>query len=122
MPARQGRPPKYLQVVFFMAIQYKRILLKVSGEALSGPKGTGFDEETIASICAGIKAAQFVVDHTANVLITVRGGENAAEVLLAADIQIYKAQGRTARENLAAFTEGKLEKLESFHAGFHHKQ
>ena len=71
---------------------------------------------------AGIKAAQFVVDHTANVLITVRGGENAAEVLLAADIQIYKAQGRTARENLAAFTEGKLEKLESFHAGFHHKQ
>ena len=28
-----------------MAIQYKRILLKVSGEALSGPKGTGFDEE-----------------------------------------------------------------------------
>ena len=31
-----------------MAIQYKRILLKVSGEALSGPKGTGFDEETIA--------------------------------------------------------------------------
>ena len=40
-----------------MAIQYKRILLKVSGEALSGPKGTGFDEETIASICAGIKAA-----------------------------------------------------------------
>ena len=41
-----------------MAIQYKRILLKVSGEALSGPKGTGFDEETIASICAGIKAAQ----------------------------------------------------------------
>ena len=37
-----------------MAIQYKRILLKVSGEALSGPKGTGFDEETIASICAGI--------------------------------------------------------------------
>ena len=40
-----------------MGIQYKRILLKVSGEALSGPKGTGFDEATIASICAGIKAA-----------------------------------------------------------------
>ena len=40
-----------------MAVQYKRILLKVSGEALSGEKGTGFDEATIASICAGIKAA-----------------------------------------------------------------
>ena len=71
---------------------------------------------------AGIKAAQFVVDHNANVLITVRGGENAAEVLLAAEIQIYKAQGSMAKENLAAFTEGKLEKLDSFHAGFHNKQ
>ena len=36
---------------------YKRVLLKVSGEALSGSKGTGFDEETIQQICAGIKAA-----------------------------------------------------------------
>ena len=71
---------------------------------------------------AGIKAAQFVVDQNANALITVRGGENAAEVLLAAGIQIYKAQGSVAKENLAAFAEGKLEKLQSFHAGFHHKQ
>ena len=71
---------------------------------------------------AGIKAAQFVVDHHANALITVRGGENAAEVLLAAEIQIYKAQGSVAKENLAAFMEGKLEKLEGFHAGFHNKQ
>ena len=71
---------------------------------------------------AGVKAAQFVVDHNANALITVRGGENAAEVLLAAEIQIYKAQGNMAKDNLTAFTEGKLEKLESFHAGFRNKQ
>lgn len=54
-----------------MAIQYKRILLKVSGEALSGPKGSGFDEETIASICAGIKAAH---DLGAQIGIVVGGG------------------------------------------------
>ena len=54
-----------------MAIQYKRILLKVSGEALSGPKGTGFDEDTIASICAGIKAAH---DLGAQIGIVVGGG------------------------------------------------
>ena len=54
-----------------MAIQYKRILLKVSGEALSGPKGTGFDEGTIASICAGIKAAH---DLGAQIGIVVGGG------------------------------------------------
>jgi len=40
-----------------MSVRYKRILLKVSGEALSGKKGTGFDEATIAEICAGIKQA-----------------------------------------------------------------
>lgn len=36
---------------------YQRVLLKVSGEALSGPKGTGFDEATMAGICTGIKKA-----------------------------------------------------------------
>ena len=54
-----------------MAIQYKRILLKVSGEALSGAKGTGFDEATIASICAGIKAAH---DLGVQIGIVVGGG------------------------------------------------
>ena len=54
-----------------MAVQYKRILLKVSGEALSGEKGTGFDEATIASICAGIKAAY---NLGAQIGIVVGGG------------------------------------------------
>ena len=71
---------------------------------------------------AGVKAAQFLVDHHTDALITVRGGENAAEVLLAADILIFKAQGDLAKENLTAFSEGKLEKLQSFHAGFHNRQ
>lgn len=71
---------------------------------------------------AGIKAAQFVVDQNANALITVRGGENAAEVLLAANIQIYKAQGGMAKENLIAFAEGKLEKMLNFHTSFHNRQ
>ena len=40
-----------------METKYKRILLKVSGEALAGTKGTGFDDETMRSICSGIKQA-----------------------------------------------------------------
>jgi len=35
---------------------YKRILLKISGEALSGTKGFGLDNETIKSIVTNIKA------------------------------------------------------------------
>ena len=62
---------------------------------------------------AGIKAAQLVVDKGANALITVRCGQNAADVFKAAEIKIYKALGNDATEN--------LKELASFHAGFHGK-
>ena len=32
-----------------MALKYQRILLKISGEALGGEKGMGFDEPTMRS-------------------------------------------------------------------------
>ena len=32
-----------------MALKYQRILLKISGEALGGEKGMGFDEPTVAA-------------------------------------------------------------------------
>ena len=68
---------------------------------------------------AGLKAAQFVADQNAQALITFRCGENAAEVLTAADITIYKAEGTGAEDNLSALEEGKLAPLTHFHAGFH---
>ena len=40
-----------------MALKYKRILLKISGEALGGEKGMGFDEPTMDAICGGVKKA-----------------------------------------------------------------
>lgn len=54
-----------------MELYYKRVLLKVSGEALSGPKGTGFDDATMKAICQGIKAAY---DKGAQIGIVVGGG------------------------------------------------
>lgn len=68
---------------------------------------------------AGIKAAQFAVDEGANVVITVRCGQNAADVFQAAEIQIYKAEGSGAAENLTAYQENRLSQLTHFHAGFH---
>ena len=68
---------------------------------------------------AGLKAAQFVVDSGAEALITVRCGQNAAEVFKAANVKIYKAFGTYADENLKALAENKLDELTSFHAGFH---
>ena len=40
-----------------MSVKYKRILLKLSGEALAGDKSFGLDVETIHKICAGIRDA-----------------------------------------------------------------
>ena len=37
--------------------KYNRVILKVSGEALAGPKKTGLDDDTIAEICSQIKSA-----------------------------------------------------------------
>lgn len=68
---------------------------------------------------AGLQASQFLVDRGADILITVRCGENAAEVLQAAEIKIYKSEGADIQENITAFTEGRLAELTHFHAGFH---
>lgn len=68
---------------------------------------------------AGIKAAQIIVDHQANILLTPRCGENAAEVIQAAGIKVYRTNGNSVKENIAALKEEKLTLLEEFHAGFH---
>jgi predicted Fe-Mo cluster-binding NifX family protein len=68
---------------------------------------------------AGIKSAQFVVDSKSDVLITVRCGENAAEVLNAAGVKIYKPEGIGAEHNIALLKDAKLSPLTHFHAGFH---
>ena len=33
----------------------KRVLLKLSGEALAGPKKTGFDEDTVREVATQVK-------------------------------------------------------------------
>lgn len=54
-----------------MELKYKRILLKLSGEALAGEKKSGFDEAVIASICGGIRKAH---DQGVQIGIVVGGG------------------------------------------------
>ncbi len=68
---------------------------------------------------AGIKAAQTVIDSGATAVITVRLGENSAEVLKAGEVGIFKAKGADVDENIELFLDKKLNKLTQFHAGFH---
>ncbi|AOY74563.1 NifB/NifX family molybdenum-iron cluster-binding protein [Clostridium formicaceticum] len=68
---------------------------------------------------AGIKAAQTIVDSKISALLTPRCGENAAEVIKADDIKIYKTINTSIMENINAFIDGKLSLLEEIHAGLH---
>ena len=54
-----------------MGLKYNRILLKISGEALGGKKGSGFDEAAMDSICGGVKKAY---DLGVQIGIVVGGG------------------------------------------------
>ena len=54
-----------------MEIAYKRILLKLSGEALAGEKKNGIDAETLGKICDKIKE---IVEMGVQVSIVVGGG------------------------------------------------
>lgn len=50
---------------------YKRVILKLSGEALAGDRGFGFDDDIIINICENIKA---VSDLGVEIAIVVGGG------------------------------------------------
>ena len=52
-------------------VAYKRVLLKLSGEALSGNEGHGIDPEVVGSICDKVKE---IVDMGVQVSIVVGGG------------------------------------------------
>ena len=68
---------------------------------------------------AGIKAAQTIIDHQAEALLTPRCGENAAEVFHAANVKIYQTNGNLLKHNIQAFENGNLELLGEIHPGFH---
>ena len=56
-----------------MAMQpkYKRILLKLSGEAMAGEKGFGLDFDTVLKVCAAVKEC---ADAGIQMAIVVGGG------------------------------------------------
>ncbi len=67
----------------------------------------------------GIGAAQIIADEGAKVLITPRCGKNAADILLAAGVKIYRSTDFFASENIESFLQGKLDFLTEIHAGLH---
>lgn len=69
---------------------------------------------------AGIRAAQAVLDLGAEALVTPRLGENAANVLKAANVELYLSKFEGAPANADALLSGSLKPLTEIHPGFHH--
>ena len=53
------------------SLKYKRVLLKLSGEALAGEQKTGIDPETVAAICGEIGT---VLDMGVEMALVIGGG------------------------------------------------
>lgn len=68
---------------------------------------------------AGIKAAQQVIDLHPDVLITPRLGENAAQVLRAAGIELRRSRPGPVADVVDALVHGELDELTDFHPGHH---
>lgn len=60
---------------------------------------------------AGISAAQLIVDKGAEAVITGNVGPNAMNVLKAANMDIYKGNAVSVKENVELLKKGALEKI-----------
>lgn len=54
-----------------MKALYKRVVIKISGEALSGGKGSGFDFDFVSRVCAVLKDC---ADSGAEIAVVIGGG------------------------------------------------
>ena len=67
---------------------------------------------------AGSTAAQILVDHEVDILITGKLGPVAFHILKNAGIKVYKIIPGSVQKNLKRFTEGKLKEITSLSSGF----
>ena len=70
---------------------------------------------------AGVKAAQTIVNTGAKVLLTIRCGDRAYDVLDGAGVKVMEAFEGSAMDNINAYIDGKMSELETIHSGHHGK-
>lgn len=58
----------------------------------------------------GIKTAEFILNHKADVLITPRVGEKSLD-LLKGNVKIFRATDKIVKDNISAFLKDELEEL-----------
>jgi predicted Fe-Mo cluster-binding NifX family protein len=72
-----------------------------------------------APAAQGSKPRKILPTAEREAVITPRCGENAAKILKAAKVTLYKNINHSIRDNLEALKEGNLNLLGDIHPGFH---
>jgi predicted Fe-Mo cluster-binding NifX family protein len=67
---------------------------------------------------SGNTAAQFIVDHEIEILISGKLGPVAFHILKNTGIKVFKITSGSVKKNLERFREGKLEEITSLSGGF----
>ena len=87
----------------------KRVLLKLSGEALAGEKHTGFDEATVTEVAKQVKV---LVEEGVEVGVVIGGGNfwrgRSSETIAVSytHLDVYKRQGSGRRRIFKRSTGG----------------
>ena len=68
---------------------------------------------------AGIQASQAAVDEGATVVITGSIGPNAYKILNGSNVQMYKGTGKSCKEEIIDYLDGKLDKKLEFGPAHH---
>lgn len=69
---------------------------------------------------AGVETAQLLIDEGVVAVITKRCGENAANVLKAADVALYQTSSQNLFEEVEKYKKKELKPLTNISQGFHH--
>jgi predicted Fe-Mo cluster-binding NifX family protein len=94
--------PRFGRAIYFIIVDTNTMEFEVIENAAANSGGG-----------AGITSGQFIVDKGIEAVITGNVGPNAANVLKAQDIKIYRGKSTSVKENIQSFNEGTLETIDT---------
>lgn len=101
--------PRFGRAAYFLIVDSETMKFSVIDNSAQSSSGG-----------AGIAAAQLVLDHGVEAVVTGQIGPNAMDVFKATDIALYQGIQSTVYENIVAFNQNKLTPISSSgpaHAG-----
>lgn len=94
--------PRFGRAVYFVLIDPETMEMEIMENSAAAAGGG-----------AGITSGQLMVEKDVSAVITGNMGPNAMNVLKAANIEIYRGEALSVKENIEKFKQGALRKIET---------